>query len=130
MLGQGDHIVAEMATRIFADLADPQTINRLKAGAWKESLWQTLDNTKLPLAWVPERLGGSGASLAEGFAILGVAGRFALAVPLAETLAAGWLPAKAGLEVPPAAPGRYRCDGQSPQPQSRRHPRSHRGRRC
>jgi acyl-CoA dehydrogenase len=34
---------------------------------------------------VPEKLGGSGASLAEGFAILGVAGRFALAVPLAET---------------------------------------------
>ena len=103
MLGQKDHIVAEMATRIFADLADPQTINRLKGGAWKESLWQTLDNTKLPLAWVPERLGGSGASLAEGFAILSVAGRFALAVPLAETLAAGWLLAKAGLEAPPAA---------------------------
>jgi len=28
--------------------------------------------------------------LAEGFAVLGVAGRFALAVPLAETLLAGW----------------------------------------
>src|SRR5271165_3540893 len=102
MLGQKDHIVAEMATRIFADLADPQTINRLKGGAWKESLWQTLGNTKLPLTWVPERLGGSGASLAEGFAILSVAGRFALAVPLAETLAAGWLLARAGLEAPAA----------------------------
>ena len=30
---------------------------------------------------------------------------------------------------PDPAPGRYRCDGQSPQPESRRHPRSHRGRR-
>jgi acyl-CoA dehydrogenase len=53
------------------------------------------------LAWVPERLGGSGASLADGFAILGVAGRFALAVPLAETLAAGWLLARGGLAAPP-----------------------------
>ena len=79
MLDQKDHIVAETAARIFADLADPQTINREKNGAWKESLWQTLDDAKMPLAWVPERLGGSGASLAEGFAILGVAGRFALA---------------------------------------------------
>ena len=103
MQGQTDHIVAEMAARIFADLADPQTINRVKTGAWKETLWQTLDDAKLSLAWVPERLGGSGASLAEGFAILGVAGRFAVAVPLAETLASGWLLANAGLETPPAA---------------------------
>src|SRR5262249_24061323 len=103
MPGQKDHLVAETAARIFADLADPQTINRAKTGAWRESLWQTLDDAKLPLAWVPERLGGSGASRAEGFAIIGVAGRFALAVPLAETLVSGWMLANAGLEAPPVA---------------------------
>jgi len=102
MPGENDHIVAETAARIFADLADPQTINRMENGAWKEPLWQTLGDAGLPLAWVPEKLGGSGASLAEGFAILGVAGRFALAVPLAETLAAGWLLARAGLDAPTA----------------------------
>src|ERR1700732_2863865 len=100
MRGQMDYIVAEPAARIFADLADPQTINRMENGAWKEPLWQTLGDAGLPLAWVPEHLGGSGASLADGFAVLGVAGRFALAVPLAETLAAGWLLARAGLEAP------------------------------
>jgi acyl-CoA dehydrogenase len=102
MPGENDHIVAETAARIFADLADPRTINRMENGAWKEPLWQTLGDAGLPLAWVPEKLGGSGASLAEGFAILGVAGRFALAVPLAETLAAGWLLARAGLQAPEA----------------------------
>jgi acyl-CoA dehydrogenase len=100
MPGEKDHIVAETAARIFADLADPQTINRMEYRAWKEPLWQTISDAGLPLAWVPENLGGSGASLAEGFAILGVAGRFALAVPLAETLAAGWLLASAGLQAP------------------------------
>jgi acyl-CoA dehydrogenase len=103
MLDGKDHIVAETATRIFTDLADPQTINRVKAGVWKETLWQTLDDAELPLAWVPERFDGSGASLPEGFAIISVAGRFALAVPLAETLAAGWLLASASLEALPAA---------------------------
>ena len=102
MPDENDHIVAETAARIFADLADPQTINTMKNGAWKEPLWQTLGDAGLLLAWVPEKLGGSGASLAEGFAILGVAGRFALAVPLAETLAAGWLLARAGLQAPAA----------------------------
>jgi acyl-CoA dehydrogenase len=97
----GNHIVAETAARIFADLADPQTVNQAKDGSWKEPLWRALNDAGLPLAWVPESLGGSGASLAEGFAILGVAGRFALAIPLAETLAAGWLLARAGLEAPP-----------------------------
>jgi acyl-CoA dehydrogenase len=95
-----EHIVADVAARILADLADPQTINKATNGAWKEPLWRALSNAGLPLAWVPQELGGSGAGLAEGFAILGVAGRFALSVPLAETLAAGWLLARAGLETP------------------------------
>ena len=100
MAGDSDQIIAEAAARIFSDLADPQTINHAKNGAWREPLWHALVEAGLPLAWVPEDLGGSGAGLAAGFAILGVAGRFALAVPLAETLAAGWLLARAGLEAP------------------------------
>ena len=100
MTNDSDHIVTESAARIFADLADPQTINRLDNGAWKAPFWQALCDAGLPLAWVPERLGGAGATLAEGFAVLGVAGRFALAVPLAETLLAGWLLTRAGVAAP------------------------------
>ncbi len=102
MPDEREHIVADAAARILADLADPQTINKAANGAWKEPLWRALSEAGLPLAWVPEELGGSGAGLAEGFAILAVAGRFALSVPLAETLAAGWLLAHAGIEVPAA----------------------------
>ncbi|HZD92282.1 MAG TPA: acyl-CoA dehydrogenase family protein, partial [Pseudolabrys sp.] len=54
--------------------------------------------------------GGAGASIVEGFEVLGAAGRVALAVPLAETLIAGWLLAQAGLNAPAGAmtvaPGR------------------------
>ena len=107
MTGESDHIVAETAARIFADLADPQSINRAKDGAkdgsWKVPLWRALAEAGLPLAWVPDNLGGSGASFADGFAVLGAAGRFALAVPLAETLIAGWLLARAGLPSPAGA---------------------------
>jgi hypothetical protein len=35
MTGESDHIVAELAARIFLDLGDQQTINRLDDGAWK-----------------------------------------------------------------------------------------------
>jgi alkylation response protein AidB-like acyl-CoA dehydrogenase len=95
-----NHIVTESAARIFADLADPLTINRLDDGAWKVPFWLALADAGLPLAWVPEQFGGAGASLADGFAVLAVAGRFAVAVPLAETLLAGWLLARAGVTAP------------------------------
>src|SRR5215469_10341284 len=92
-----------MAARIFADLADPQTINHAKDGSWREPLSRALTDAGLTLAWVPEEYGGAGAELAEGFEILQVAGRFALPVPLAETLLAGWLLARAGLKAPAGA---------------------------
>jgi len=103
MVTESDSIVAETAARIFADLADPQTINRARDGHWKEPLWRALSEAGLTLAWVPEKQGGAGASLADGFAILGVAGRFAAPVPLAETLIAGWLLARAGIKAPAGA---------------------------
>ncbi|HEY1541381.1 MAG TPA: acyl-CoA dehydrogenase family protein [Xanthobacteraceae bacterium] len=98
-------IVGETATRIFADLADPQTVNRAADDAWKSALWRTLAEAGLTVAWVPEEQGGAGASLAEGFEILTVAGRFAAPVPLAETLLAGWLLAQADMSVPAGANG-------------------------
>jgi len=107
-----ENIVAETAARIFTDLADPQTINSAKDDGWKAPLWQALVEAGLTLAWVPEEQDGSGADLADGFAVLGVAGRFAVPVPLAETLLGGWLLSRAGIASPagimtvaPARPG-------------------------
>src|SRR5690349_3067953 len=96
-------IVAETAARIFADLADPQEVNRSRDGAWKQLLWRAFEEAGLTLAWVPEAQGGAGAEVADGFAVIGVAGRYAAAVPLAETLLAGWLLARAGLTAPQGA---------------------------
>jgi len=111
-VSESGKLVGETAARIFADFADPGTVNRAKDDAWKQALWNALADAGLTLAWVPEEAGGAGASLADGFEILGVAGRFAVAVPLAETMLAGWLLARAGIAAPsgpmtlvPARPG-------------------------
>lgn len=102
-MSESDHIVAETAARIFADLADPQTVNQADDASWKQPLWRALSDAGLPLAWVPEQLGGAGASLADGFAVLGAAGRFAVPVPLAETLIAGWLLERGRIAAPAGA---------------------------
>jgi acyl-CoA dehydrogenase len=99
-VAESENIVVETAEKIFADLADPQTINADKEGKWKAPLWQALTEAGLPLSWVPEDCAGSGTSLAEGFGVLNAAGRFAIAVPLAETMLAGWLLAQAKISSP------------------------------
>lgn len=93
-------IVTDTAGRIFADLADPQTVNRAKDDAWQGALWAALEESGLTLAWVPDTLGGAGAGLADGFEVIKVAGRFAAPVPIAETLLAGWLLSEAGIASP------------------------------
>src|SRR5258708_8590431 len=108
-VAESENIVAETAEKIFSHLADTQTINNDKKGSWKAPLWQALTDAGLPLSWVAEDCGGSGASLAEGFSVLSAAGRFAIAVPLAENMLAGWLflqgenpsPHGAGVGSPP-----------------------------
>jgi acyl-CoA dehydrogenase len=97
---EAENIVAQTAERIFADLADAQTINRDKSGGWKAPLWQALSEAGLPLSWVAEEFGGSGVTLAEGFGVLSAAGRFAIGVPLAETMLAGWLLSQAQIACP------------------------------
>ncbi|HMH74554.1 MAG TPA: acyl-CoA dehydrogenase family protein [Bradyrhizobium sp.] len=99
-MAESENIVAETAEKIFADLADAQTINNDKKGSWKAPLWQALTEAGLPLSWVPEDCDGSGASLAEGFSVLSAAGRFAIAVPLAETMLAGWLLSQSKMASP------------------------------
>ena len=95
-------MIAEAAERILIDLADPQTVTAARDDRWKEILWPVLAENGLSLAWVPEELGGVGVALPEVFDIIAAAGRFALAVPLTETLLAGWLLAEAGIQSPQA----------------------------
>ena len=99
-MAESENIVVATAEKIFGDLADAQAINHDKKGGWKAPLWQALSEAGLPLAWVAEDCGGSGASLADGFGVIGAAGRFAIAVPLVETMLAGWLLAQAKIASP------------------------------
>ena len=94
-----DTIIFDTASRIFEDLSTPEVINAAEDGEWPEALWQAIEESGLNLTWVPDANGGVGASMLDGFAVIKAAGATALPVPLAETLMAGWLLAKAGLEV-------------------------------
>jgi acyl-CoA dehydrogenase len=95
-----EHLVAQTAERILRELADPRAPAQADGGPWRGKLWRALEGSGLTLAWVPEELGGAGASVAEGFEVISKSGEFALPIPLAETMLAGWLLSRAGIASP------------------------------
>ncbi len=102
-MAETESIVVETADRIFADLADAQTVNSARNDDWKKPLWTALTDAGLPLSWVAEDCGGSGVSIADGFGVVAAAGRHALAAPLVETMLGGWLLSQAGIASPDSA---------------------------
>jgi len=88
-----DHgtLIVDTTTRIFREVGD---------GKRQQAVWSALEEAGLSRAWIPESLNGSGATLADGFDVLRIAGGNAAAVPLAETLLGGWLLAQAKLAMP------------------------------
>src|SRR3954452_17980672 len=95
-----DNIIVDTATRIFADLCEPQTVNAAEEGQWPQALWDALEESGLTATWVPDELGGAGAEVIDGFAEMRAAGRPTAPFPLAETLVGGWLLTQAKLDVP------------------------------
>ena len=70
MSDASDNIIVDTATRIFQDLCEPATINDAEKGVWPKALWDALQESGLPLAWVSDDFGGAGATMADGFAVL------------------------------------------------------------
>ncbi|HWM98133.1 MAG TPA: acyl-CoA dehydrogenase family protein, partial [Streptosporangiaceae bacterium] len=86
---------------LLAGHCTPARVAAAAAGSgWDAGLWQALAETGLTLAGSPEEAGGSGGDLFAAADIVAAAGAAAAPVPLAETLAAGMLLARAGLAIP------------------------------
>src|ERR1700688_4045809 len=77
------HMIADTTRRIFRELGDPQS---MQTDDDHHRLWSALETAGLTRTWIPDELNGSGASQADGFEVVRIAGEFAISVPLAETL--------------------------------------------
>ncbi len=98
----------ELLRTTVADLlAEHGTTERVAAASgdgWDAApwatLWRALEDTGLTLVGSSEEAGGSGGDLAAAADIAVAAGTAAVPVPLAETLAAAMVLARAGLDIP------------------------------
>lgn len=83
-----DTMLTDAAQRIFADLCDKAVLDAAERGEFPAGLWRTLTDNGFHQLAMPD----SGVALGDAFAVIGLAGRFALPVPLAEALLANrWL---------------------------------------
>lgn len=93
-------LLADTVTRLFGDLATKELIESAEKGVWPDKLWGALEEGGLTLPLVPEEGGGAGGAWLDAHVVIRASGRHAAPVPLAETIVAGWLLSRAGIEVP------------------------------
>jgi acyl-CoA dehydrogenase len=93
-------LLADTVTRLFKDLVTKELIESAEKGVWPEKLWRTLEEGGLTLPLVAESAGGAGLTWLDAHVVVRAAGRYTAPVPLAETVVAGALLSRAGLEVP------------------------------
>jgi alkylation response protein AidB-like acyl-CoA dehydrogenase len=96
-----DPLLVEVADRIFADTCDAAALDRAEQTGWAEHAWRRAAEAGLPWLSLPAAVGGPGGTLADALAVLFIAGRRAVPLPLAETgLLAGWLLSEIGYPLP------------------------------
>jgi acyl-CoA dehydrogenase len=93
-------LLSDTVTRLFGALATKELVESAERGTWPEKLWRALEEGGLTLPLVPEEAGGAGGSWLDAHVVVRAAGRHTAPVPLAETIIAGALLSRAGVEVP------------------------------
>ena len=103
-------MVLDAANRVFEGEITRERMAQADRGIWQAQVWNAVEDAGLPLALVPERLGGVGLPIAQGLQLVRRAGYHTVPAPLAETMIANLAWAEAsGASLPgPATIGPVR----------------------
>ena len=91
-------MLADMTERLLASSLDDATMRLARFGNWPAAAWRALAEQGLPHALV-EGDQGFGIPLSEGFELVRLFGRYAMPLPIADTMIANALAARAGLDL-------------------------------
>jgi acyl-CoA dehydrogenase len=95
-----DSLLLRSAEELFSRHASSDAVRAIRAGGSPGALWRELQASGFLDALVPETAGGTGLGLAEALPVLMAAGRFAVPLPVGETMLARAVLAEAGQERP------------------------------
>ncbi|MEP4379605.1 MAG: acyl-CoA dehydrogenase family protein [Alphaproteobacteria bacterium] len=97
-------MIAETCDRLFAEHLDADVFRAAEAGDFPQGLWDVITENGLDRILVSEEKGGSGLGWEDAEVVLRAAGAHAAPVPLAEAIAAGWMFAGGGHDIPAGVP--------------------------
>lgn len=95
-MNEQQQLIKDTLVRLLTDLCTKDVIDAAEAGEWPKTLWDTLTETGLTLAGIPESCNGSGGDPEDSLLVIWEAAKFAAPVPLAEHFIAASLLAEAG----------------------------------
>lgn len=95
-----DDLLSHALRQLLEDQCTPALVRGIERGESPAAFWNKLEESGFADALVPEEQGGAGLALADVFALLELCGAYAVPVPLAETMLARGLLARAGVERP------------------------------
>jgi acyl-CoA dehydrogenase len=93
-------ILSDTVNRLFTDRVTPEIRESAEKGAWPGPLWDAVEEAGLTLPQIPEARGGGGGTWSDACIVVSAAGRFAVPLPVAETMVGAWLLARCNLDVP------------------------------
>jgi len=91
--------LAEAAERLFTQRCGADLVNAAEAGTWPQALWQAVEDLTPTGLLVAEDRGGAGGDWSDACVLLECAGEFNVPLPIAESVLAGWLLGRAGLDA-------------------------------
>jgi len=104
MSNNNEDLFADAARQVLADQCTPQAVRAIEnagnAAPQAQALWEQLEATGLADAMLGEEQGGAGLGLQDLFGVLAQCGAHALPLPLADTMVARALLARAGMDAP------------------------------
>ncbi|GAA0636152.1 acyl-CoA dehydrogenase family protein [Sporichthya brevicatena] len=105
-----DPLLLSTVDDLLADLCTAEALAGAEQDGWAGPIWDAVEEMGLSRLGIDEQSGGVGGEFADAIAVLGVVGRYAAPVPLAESVLAGWLLSSARLVLGPGlttvVPGR------------------------
>lgn len=95
-----DDLFTDALRQLLVDQCTPQLVREIESGQSAEPFWNKLQESGFADALLSEEQSGAGLVLPDVFAMIELCGSYAVPVPLAETMLARSLLARAGLEPP------------------------------
>lgn len=91
-------LMVELTEKILKENCTKELVDQAEDGGWQGKLWNLLEEAGIFTIGIPEDNGGTGGDYADGLHILRLVGKYAVPLPVSETLITNWLLHDLGLQ--------------------------------